>query len=113
MLTSRHVEAQTREDVDTDGGFLELRLFGELDPGGEGGLELWGSAGVGAGYLSVEFDGLTPDSAGAALEGRLQGGVLLGEHVVLEVGAGAFSWGVPGETIGTGLLASFGVALVL
>lgn len=109
-LTSRHVEEFTREDVQAEGGFLEVRLFGAHTPQ-DLGIDLWGSLGIGAGFFGVEFDGPTSDTGGTALEGRLQGGILLGEHLALEVGAGVLSWGVPGETIGTGLLGSFGATL--
>jgi len=104
-LTSDHLVRDTAVEASFHGAFLEARAVGRHELG-------WGQAsvglGLGAGLGGVDFDQLFTDDGGTALEARLTAGLHL-RHVGLELEGGAFSWGVPGETVGTGTYVGAGI----
>ena len=106
-LTSRHTERLSEVAADFHGAFVEARASGRHDFGwAQGSL----GVGLGAGFGGVDFEDVFRDSGGTALEGRLTAGLHL-RRVGLEIGGGAFSWGVPGETVGTGTYLAAGITL--
>jgi len=104
-LTSEHTERFTEVAADFHGAFVEARASGRHDFGwAAGSLGL----GLGVGFGGVDFEDVFRDSGGTALEARLSAGLHL-RHVGLEIGGGAFSWGEPGETVGTGTYLAAGI----
>lgn len=66
----------------------------------------WGSwslgLAVGGGLAGIDFDRGFDDELGLAGGIRGMAGIVLGEHVGLEIGAGTYIWGYPGETVAYG-----------
>ena len=90
------------------GAFLEARFLGRSEwEHSTATLNLGLGLGIGG------RESLDPDTGETAAEARASLGLLLGDHVGLELSGGAFSWGELPDTTGTGYYASVGLSLWL
>ncbi len=111
VLTSEHDVRSASGSADFRAAFLELRFVGWEN---DGFLDSTLECGLGLGYGELEFDAGAPfaDPEAMLFEGRLEWGVVLGEHLGLDVGAGYFG-DLVGDDLGSGQFVSVGVTLHL
>ena len=107
-LESDPEETTSTSPVRFHGAFLEARFLGRSE-GEHSTVTLKLGLGLGVGGP----ESLDPDTGETAAEVRAALELLLGDHVGLELGGGAFSWGELPDTTGTGTYASVGLSLWL
>lgn len=109
-LYSEHEERRTGDRCRAHAGYLELTFEGAVPPGGPVLLTLGGGIGLGGAVMDFQKN-VFDDTGGLSVMLRVYAGLRILERVEVTVGAGAFDWGVPGETIGYGGFTTVGLTL--
>lgn len=108
-LFSHHRESRRRGKADLHGTFLEWEVpYLKLDLGN---VKVENRLGLGAGFGHVDFTRDFDDETDLAAAIRASAAVSLRETIDLNVGAGYFHYGHPGDTLGYGGFLSFGVGI--
>ncbi|MBI5851266.1 MAG: hypothetical protein HZB39_09580 [Planctomycetes bacterium] len=97
--TTSHTDAFTGAGVDTHllGGMASIgvRIGGDA-------FALTPRFGAGVGAAIFDFDSAVRDTGGALAIGRAVLGIEVAKHAIGEIAIGAYLWGWPTETVGTG-----------
>lgn len=103
-MTTRHTETQSVQRARMDALFLEGSIkFGQ-------GERLYTNLGAGVGGIVFDLPEGYKSADGIAGLLRLDIGIELVEHVMVQIGGGLFRWGHPGETYGNGAFLEVGGA---
>ena len=101
-MTTRHTETETGAQSRMDALFLEGAHRKWFD------TRFYAKLGLGVGGMVFELPQQYQSGDGIAGLARVSLGMELVEHVQVQVGAGMFRWGHPGETYGNGAYVELG-----